>query len=165
MGGTKKDDNIRVAIRMRPFNEREKALGSTQAVVVQGNACTTPFLRQPPNPRGGLWLGQVVGEVPKENNKATGRAPAAGKTFFYDYAYDSTDNASSKPASNASVSAATGGVYIVEFQLYDDIGKVILDNAMDGYNGCLFAYGQTGSGKSYSMLGGSGDPGEVGCTV
>ncbi|KAF4751663.1 hypothetical protein FOZ63_014074, partial [Perkinsus olseni] len=126
MGGAKKDDNIRVAIRMRPFNDREKALGAKQSIVVQGNAC------------------QVIGDVPKENNKATGRAPAAGKTFFYDYAYDSTDS-TAHPVSNST--------------LYDDIGKAILDNAMDGYNGCLFAYGQTGSGKSYSMLGGSGDPG------
>ncbi|KAF4673896.1 hypothetical protein FOL46_006304 [Perkinsus olseni] len=128
MGGAKKDDNIRVAIRMRPFNDREKALGAKQSIVVQGNAC------------------QVIGDVPKENNKATGRAPAAGKTFFYDYAYDSTDS-TAHPASNST--------------LYDDIGKAILDNAMDGYNGCLFAYGQTGSGKSYSMLGGSGDPGMI----
>lgn len=41
----------------------------------------------------------------------------------------------------------------------DDLGKDILKNAEDGYNGCLFAYGQTGAGKSHSVLGTADDPG------
>lgn len=38
------------------------------------------------------------------------------------------------------------------------IGSMVVENATEGYNTCLFAYGQTGSGKSFSMMGsGSGD--------
>ncbi len=37
--------------------------------------------------------------------------------------------------------------------VFESVGKQILDNAWDGYHCCLFAYGQTGSGKSYSMVG------------
>lgn len=37
--------------------------------------------------------------------------------------------------------------------LFEDLGKPLLDNAFQGYNNCIFAYGQTGSGKSYSMMG------------
>ena len=40
-------------------------------------------------------------------------------------------------------------------------GKDVLDNAIQGYNACIFAYGQTGSGKSYSMMGGSSEPGLI----
>lgn len=36
--------------------------------------------------------------------------------------------------------------------LFDDLGRPLLDNAFGGYNNCIFAYGQTGSGKSYSMV-------------
>ena len=32
-------------------------------------------------------------------------------------------------------------------------GAPVVDNAMKGYNSCIFAYGQTGSGKTYTMLG------------
>ena len=42
-----------------------------------------------------------------------------------------------------------------------DIGNVILENALEGFNGCLFAYGQTGSGKSYSVVGSPEEPGII----
>lgn len=29
----------------------------------------------------------------------------------------------------------------------------VVDNAFEGYNGCILAYGQTGSGKTYTMMG------------
>lgn len=43
--------------------------------------------------------------------------------------------------------------YAGQSNLFDDLGKPLLDNAFQGYNNCIFAYGQTGSGKSYSMMG------------
>lgn len=43
--------------------------------------------------------------------------------------------------------------YAGQDNLFDDLGKPLLDNAFQGYNNCIFAYGQTGSGKSYSMMG------------
>jgi len=45
--------------------------------------------------------------------------------------------------------------------VYDVLGKSILSNALEGFNGCLFAYGQTGSGKTYTMMGAAGDPGVI----
>lgn len=47
----------------------------------------------------------------------------------------------------------TGPKYADQKQVFERIGKKILDNAYAGYHCCLFAYGQTGSGKSYSMIG------------
>ncbi|PNP80751.1 hypothetical protein FNYG_05879 [Fusarium nygamai] len=43
--------------------------------------------------------------------------------------------------------------YAGQSNLFDDLGRPLLDNAFQGYNNCIFAYGQTGSGKSYSMMG------------
>ena len=38
-------------------------------------------------------------------------------------------------------------------QVFNDVGRGILDNAWKGFNATLFAYGQTGSGKSWSVIG------------
>ncbi|CAK4130104.1 unnamed protein product [Aphanomyces euteiches] len=38
-------------------------------------------------------------------------------------------------------------------QVFEAVGRRVVDNAMDGYNGCIFAYGQTGSGKTHTMQG------------
>ncbi|KER25228.1 hypothetical protein T265_14246, partial [Opisthorchis viverrini] len=43
--------------------------------------------------------------------------------------------------------------YASQKEVYDDLGRGILDNAFSGYACSLFAYGQTGSGKSYSIMG------------
>lgn len=40
-----------------------------------------------------------------------------------------------------------------QMQVYGDIGKSIVAQALDGFNGTVFAYGQTGSGKTFSMMG------------
>lgn len=38
-------------------------------------------------------------------------------------------------------------------QIFNDLGKVLLESAVSGYNACALAYGQTGSGKTYTMMG------------
>ncbi|KAJ9450015.1 Kinesin-related protein 1 [Diplonema papillatum] len=43
--------------------------------------------------------------------------------------------------------------------IYETTGKVLLAQALEGYNGCVFAYGQTASGKTYTMLGSPANPG------
>ncbi|CAG9572755.1 putative kinesin [Leishmania major strain Friedlin] len=43
--------------------------------------------------------------------------------------------------------------YAGQDQVYMHVGKPIVGNTLDGYNGCVFAYGQTGSGKTFTMLG------------
>ncbi len=40
-----------------------------------------------------------------------------------------------------------------DFQVFTDLGKMVLESAFEGYNVCVFAYGQTGSGKTYTMMG------------
>ncbi len=43
--------------------------------------------------------------------------------------------------------------YASQEDIFNDLGRFVLDNAMKGYNCSVFAYGQTGSGKSYTMMG------------
>ena len=38
-------------------------------------------------------------------------------------------------------------------QVYEYVGKRIVGDVMEGYNGTIFAYGQSGSGKTYTMYG------------
>ena len=38
-------------------------------------------------------------------------------------------------------------------KVYETIGKEIISDVLDGYNGTIFAYGQSGSGKTFTMYG------------
>ena len=38
-------------------------------------------------------------------------------------------------------------------EIFDFIGRPIIEDILGGYNGTVFAYGQTGSGKTYTMMG------------
>jgi len=68
------------------------------------------------------------------------------KKFAFNYSYWSFDKSEDHEFANNA-------------RIYNDLGKDILDNTINGFNSCLFAYGQTGSGKSYSMTG-DGDKGK-----
>ncbi|XP_034249047.1 kinesin-like protein KIF13A isoform X2 [Thrips palmi] len=69
------------------------------------------------------------------------------KTFAFDSCFDSLDPALPGFASQEEV--------------FDSLGRDILENAFEGYNACIFAYGQTGSGKSYTMMGGRDSKGII----
>ncbi|OMJ94628.1 hypothetical protein SteCoe_2118 [Stentor coeruleus] len=38
-------------------------------------------------------------------------------------------------------------------QIYEEIGKPIVDSVLEGFNGTVLAYGQTSSGKTHTMIG------------
>ena len=44
-------------------------------------------------------------------------------------------------------------------ETYEIVGKPVVLQAMEGYNGTVFTYGQTGSGKTWTMRGSESDPG------
>ncbi|XP_041061738.1 kinesin-like protein KIF1B isoform X4 [Carcharodon carcharias] len=62
------------------------------------------------------------------------------KTFSFDHSYWS-HTSPEDPA------------FASQSQVYNDIGKEMLQHSFEGYNVCIFAYGQTGAGKSYTMMG------------
>ncbi|KAF4696661.1 hypothetical protein FOZ60_016671 [Perkinsus olseni] len=127
-------DNIKVAVRVRPFSAREIDLGAHSTITMSGRECKT-----------GVNLRHLRENILR----------VRPKTFAFDYCYNSMDRTSSNFADQ------NKQYYLRTEQVYNDLGEAVLGNALQGYNGCVFAYGQTGSGKSYCMLGGKGDPGII----
>lgn len=115
--------SVQVGIRIRPFNEREKALGAKLCVDMDGPKT--------------ILLPVEASEEPR--------------TFSFDASFWSHDGfeIDEKGYSKAS----PGSRYADQQQVFEKLGTGVLDNAWEGYHCCLFAYGQTGSGKSYSMVG------------
>lgn len=116
-------ENVKVAVRVRPFNKREKARNATLIVAMKGE---TTYLSNPEEPD----------EEPKK--------------FTFDYSYWSHDGFEAKPDGYL---APVVPHYADQRKVYDDLGKGVLENAWAGFNTSLFAYGQTGSGKSWSIVG------------
>ncbi|XP_060073969.1 kinesin-like protein KIF28P [Ylistrum balloti] len=116
-------ENVKVAVRVRPFNEREEDRNATPVIKMEGK-CTEIF-----NP---------------EDMKAE------PKKFNFDYSYWSHDGYTKRPDGYMEPAEPK---YADQQRVFDDLGKGVLDNAWKGYNCSLFAYGQTGSGKTYSMVG------------
>ncbi|KAL8592992.1 hypothetical protein ACOMHN_017922 [Nucella lapillus] len=117
-------ESVKVAVRVRPFNQREKDRKATLIIQMQGTMTTIQ------NP-----------EAPKEEPKR----------FSFDYSYWSHDGYVTEK--EGLLDAAPGTQYASQGRVFSDLGQGVLNNAFQGYNCSLFAYGQTGSGKSYSMVG------------
>ncbi|XP_061128628.1 kinesin-like protein KIF1B isoform X7 [Syngnathus typhle] len=81
---------------------------------------------------------QMQGNTTTILNPKTPKEPA--KTFSFDYSYWSH-------------TTPEDPCFAAQNQVYNDIGKEMLQHAFEGYNVCIFAYGQTGAGKSYTMMG------------
>ncbi|KAI6188028.1 putative tRNA N6-adenosine threonylcarbamoyltransferase [Aphelenchoides besseyi] len=116
-------DNVVVAVRVRPFNDREKERNA-QLIIDMPN--------------------EQVTEIRDPNN--SNEAP---KRFTFDHSYWSH---SGYKSANGYFTPTTSK-YADQKKVFDDLGRGVLDNAWKGYNCSLFAYGQTGSGKSYSIVG------------
>src|ERR1700753_2079068 len=115
--------NIKVVVRVRPFNTREKDRTAKCIVSMKDNQ--TVLTPAPPDSNS--------------KNKPVKAALEGTKTFAFDKSYWSFNRDDDNFAGQEDV--------------FTDLGKPLLDNAFQGYNNCIFAYGQTGSGKSYSMMG------------
>ncbi|XP_039386730.1 kinesin-like protein KIF28P [Mauremys reevesii] len=117
-------DSVKVAVRVRPFSQREKDAGS-RCVISMNSSSTSIY--DPKNP----------GHM---------------KTFTFDLAYWS-HSGFLKNKDGMLISAGSNSRYAGQGEVFRDLGQGVLDNAWQGYNATLLAYGQTGSGKSYSMIG------------
>ena len=103
--------NIKVAIRVRPFNKREKDLRTTLCVKMSKNSTI------------------IVDEDGEEI-----------KNYSYDYCFWSHDGYKTLKNGNL-VPKGDFSPYADQKLVYDAVGKEILQNAIKGYNCCLFAYG------------------------
>lgn len=115
---------MKVAVRVRPFNSREKERGSKCCITMTGAQTKITNLEAP-------------GDEPR--------------TFAFDYSYWSHDGF--EEDENGFLVGTPGSNYASQDMVFKDLGQGVLDNAFKGFNCSLFAYGQTGSGKSFSMVG------------
>lgn len=130
-GGGGGGGNIKVVVRVRPFNTREIDRNAKCIVQMQG---AQTVLQPPPEADERLRKGGKGGSEHQ-------------RTFKFDQSYWSFSKADPH--------------YAGQDNLFNDLGIPLLDNAFQGYNNCIFAYGQTGSGKSYSMMGYGEDVGVI----
>ncbi|CAF1186858.1 unnamed protein product [Rotaria sordida] len=119
------EESIKVAVRVRPFNQREKDRSAKLIIKMQGKST---FIIDPKAPQ----------DEPKQ--------------FSFDYSYWSHDGFVELPSGILEADNSLSP-YASQQRVFDDLGRDVLKNAFDGFNCSLFAYGQTGSGKSYSMIG------------
>ncbi|CDI75167.1 kinesin, putative [Eimeria praecox] len=115
--------SVKVAVRVRPFNDREKNMNAILCISMEGKSTTI-------------------------ENKDDAKNPS--RTFAFDYSYWSHDGFE---VDDTGYCRPTSAKYADQHRVYQDVGKDVLNNSFEGYNACLFAYGQTGAGKSYSMVG------------
>ncbi|XP_021031486.1 kinesin-like protein KIF28P [Mus caroli] len=127
-----RSDSVRVAVRVRPFSQREKNSGS-QCVI-------------------SMHSGSVTIRDPKNEERV--------KTFTFDLTYWSHDGFQ-KDEDGVLIPSDPASKFAGQSDVFHDIGRGILDSAWRGYNATLLAYGQTGSGKSYSMTGFGTDKGLI----
>ncbi|KAI8641211.1 hypothetical protein BD408DRAFT_418578 [Parasitella parasitica] len=125
--------NIKVVVRCRPLNAREKARGATTLIRMTGNQT---IITKPASPN-----------AIHQKKKGQKDEEESVKAFTFDRSYWSADKDDDQ--------------YADQELVYNDLGRELLDHAFDGYNCCIFAYGQTGSGKSYSMMGYGEDKGII----
>ncbi|KAL4235255.1 hypothetical protein ACF0H5_006893 [Mactra antiquata] len=117
-------ESVKVAVRVRPFNQRELDRQSKLVIKMDGQM-TMIYNPEAPN------------DEPKK--------------FSFDYSYWSHDGFIAKE--EGITEPKPGSNYASQRIVFDNLGQGVLNNAFEGYNCSLFAYGQTGSGKSYSMVG------------
>lgn len=127
-------ENVRVGVRLRPFNAREL---SAAAGSMNGTRGTPPRKVVP------AWSANATTGAIKSTGEAEMRLDGSGEVgskheFLFDHVFDAA-------SANEDV--------------YGDLAKPVVDAAIAGYNGTVFAYGQTSSGKTHSMVGSSRDPG------
>ena len=115
--------SVKVAMRVRPFNEREKNMNAVLCVSMEGKSTTIESKDDAKNPT---------------------------QKFTFDYSCWSHDVFA---VENSGYCKPPTAKYADQQRVYQDVGKDALNNAFEGYNACLFEHGQTGSGKSYSMVG------------
>ena len=145
--------SVKVAVRVRPFNERELAHDSKCIIKMESNktiiynqkdtSSSMPFLAS-------LDVSHLINGSDNCANDShlTLSSREKFKEFVYDSSYWSFNQADEH--------------FVSQQDVYNELGKATLNNAFDGYNSCICAYGQTGSGKSYSMMGQTSCPKEEG---
>ncbi|KAJ8959613.1 hypothetical protein NQ318_021799 [Aromia moschata] len=157
--------SVKVAVRVRPFNNRERSRDCKCIIQMCGNTTAITNPKAEPNTKDAqksfnfdysYWSHDVSTKlklknlIPREyKNKeryevwilTTPRKIYQSKIFFTRQSLHTRQFQEADPKFSS------------QLVVYKDIGEEMLQHSFDGYNVCIFAYGQTGAGKSYTMMG------------
>lgn len=123
-----KEGGILTAVRIRPLNTRE--VGSNSRVIVSSPGYMSQGI-------------QILNPVFFKSSTQTEKLrKLEEREFSFDYTFWSLDDASEGMSEGMS-EGGSGGVaeYSSQVDIYEKIGKPIIENALSGFNSSLFAYG------------------------
>uniref|UniRef100_A0A1E1XLW9 Putative kinesin-like protein n=3 Tax=Amblyomma TaxID=6942 RepID=A0A1E1XLW9_AMBSC len=132
--------SVKVAVRARPFNQREIDMKSSEIIHMEGNKTSIENLKF----QSLISCPNIV-VSPQAGAEELGRERI--KEFTFDYSYWSVNSRDPH--------------FVTQEQVFNDLGQEVVDNAFEGYNACIFAYGQTGSGKTFTMMGSADNEGLI----
>lgn len=165
--------SVKVAVRVRPFNMRELNMDSKCIIQMNLNKTTIQNLKAANEIMVNSFSDQSLNSASKLNLNLSTQSNLGSQSNL------STINSSSISSPNAANSSKNNNRiisdkykdkefvfdasywsfdendpnFISQSDVYNDLGRLTVNNAFEGYNACVCAYGQTGSGKSYSMMG------------
>ncbi|CAG0913640.1 unnamed protein product [Notodromas monacha] len=122
---------VKVAVRVRPRNDRESGNETAKTVVKPFQNCI-------------LFDPDVEDEKVFFHNGRMRQVPSAARkrhqniTYSYDHVFSESDTNS---------------------EVFSQTMTEVIEKVLEGYNGSVFAYGATGAGKTHTMLGRGNDPG------
>lgn len=129
MSGGVEQTNVKVMVRVRPFNSRE--IGLTEGGIEKLRSII-------------VMEGSTVRLLEHEKNYVEREAFEFDECFW------------SLPESQGQLSTKP---FTTNEDVFEASGKPAVKNALAGYHNTIFAYGQTGSGKTHTMLGCASDEG------
>ncbi|XP_056382654.1 kinesin-like protein KIF18A isoform X2 [Hyla sarda] len=127
--------HVRVVVRVRPPNEREKVANFTNVVQVVDKHI---LVFDPKVEEVNFFHGRSAAnrDIAKKKNKDL--------KFVFDCVFDENST---------------------QQEIFDQTTKFVLDGVLNGYNCTVLAYGATGAGKTHTMLGSPGQPGVMYLTM
>ena len=135
---TGKSSNVKVVIRVRPFNAMESC-GNNRSVVRAMDDRVVVF-----DPHEDFDATNFIpNKRPRRRSNILDRR-VKDLRFIFDRVFD--ENASNR-------------------DIFDHTTKTIIDGVLNGYNCTVFAYGATGAGKTHTMLGNDKTPGVMFLTM
>lgn len=132
--------SVKVAVRARPFNQREIDMKSSEIIHMDGNKTSIENMKF----QSLISCPNII-VSPQGGSEELGRERI--KEFTFDYSYWSVNSRDPH--------------FATQEQVFNDLGQEVVDNAFEGYNACIFAYGQTGSGKTFTMMGSADNEGLI----
>ncbi|XP_052416724.1 kinesin-like protein KIF18A [Carassius gibelio] len=127
--------HVKVVVRVRPLNNKEKDGNHKKVVQVVDNHM---LIFDPKEEEVTFFRGQRVG------NRDVRRRANKDLKFVFDSVFREDSS---------------------QMEVFENTTKAIVDGVLNGYNCTVFAYGATGAGKTHTMLGSSDSPGVMFLTM